>query len=184
MIFVDFIWSVILFLPLIVLISYIIYIKRPNLGEVKPPSGYEVYTQPKAYARISPNSKNSTANLKLHKLMSLARPYLLGSAEGRNANVWVKMAVAAEKLGRVPESYTYYIEALRNGVPNPINSQIREKLGIPAVLNKAKYPYQRSPDQTIVETATISSLCPECNIIMIKEEGKLICPLCGKRVMK
>jgi hypothetical protein len=184
MAFVDILWSVIIFLPLLVLVSYFVYIKRPNIGNIKPPSGYEVYHQSKAYARISPNSKTSTANSKLYKLLTFARPYPKNSLEGRNANVWVNLAIEAEKLGRVPESYTYYIESLRNGVPNPINSQIREKLGIPEVSNKAKYPLQRSPDQRSVETATISSLCPDCNTIMIKEEGNLICPFCGKRLLK
>lgn len=183
MIFVEIIWSFILLLPLLVLLSYVVYSKRPHLKDIKPPSGYKVYNQSKAYARISPNAKSSKGNTKLHKILSQAKPYPKNSSEGSNAIVWVDLASEAEKLGRVPESYTYYIEALRNGVPNPINSQIREKLGIPEVSNKAKYPHQRSPDQKGLETANIPKICPDCTTTMIEEENNQICPFCGKRFL-
>lgn len=183
LIFVDIIWSFILLLPLLVLLSYVIYSKRPHLIDIKPPSGYKIYNQSKAYARISPNAKTSEGNIKLHKILSQARPYPKNSLEGSNAIVWVDLAAAAEKLGRVPESYTYYIEALRNGVPNPTNLQIREKLGIPDVSNKAKYPHQRSPDQKGLETTNIPKICPDCTTTMIEEENNLICPFCGKRFL-
>ncbi|MHA1870176.1 MAG: hypothetical protein ACTSU2_07000 [Promethearchaeota archaeon] len=50
------------------------------------------------------------------------------------------MAYKAEEAGDKKASYEYYMNALKAGVPEPYNSQIRGRFGIAPVSANAQYP--------------------------------------------
>ncbi|MHA1729713.1 MAG: hypothetical protein ACTSWY_13430 [Promethearchaeota archaeon] len=178
-------WVGIFVIIVITLFLIRIYIKKSpssNKIELKPPSAYSIYDDSAVYSQIAPRSAKLGKNFELKKL-ELIKPFPKGSHEGDRAYVWMEMAIESEKLGRVPDSYTYYHYALKNGIPEPFNTQIRKKIGVSPNFAGAKYP-GRIDFNTVLgknEVEKMPALCDKCGTNMIVEEGKLVCPYCGKR---
>ncbi|MCP4760779.1 MAG: hypothetical protein GY870_03290 [archaeon] len=104
------------------------------------------------------------------------------STKGNKGKTWYDMAVENENLGRVPESYSYYIEALKSGVPEPINSEIRNKLGIPGISEDAKYPKLIKTPQSTLKEQVEKEKCTYCGSVLIKDGDSMICSHCGNRM--
>ncbi|MBD3352912.1 MAG: hypothetical protein GF364_15630 [Candidatus Lokiarchaeota archaeon] len=121
------------------------------------------------------------------------RPYPQDHPNATYGFQWYQKAVDAEKNRSKMEATECYYEALRNGVPEPYNSEIRVKYGISPITGNAVYPSNLTTPQGQIsrdnsynqerstsETTTLTmQFCPHCGSKLVKQSGGIICPECG-----
>ncbi|MCP4761638.1 MAG: hypothetical protein GY870_07640, partial [archaeon] len=171
--------AVIIGVAIMVALSLVRYVNKPtNYAS----SSISIKNKSPNYSKkvkLKQNSKYISPNVRqLAKII----PQKLNSPEGKIGFDYFEKAVYKERTGKEHEALNYYIKALKSGVPEPYNTQIRKKYDIPLIQKKTKL-YKTNLIEFEDELESECHYCEICHGIMKKEGRFLICSSCGEKFL-